>query len=160
MELFLDQTGKKVIKPPHIIPKSRNSCYALITKNDRILAVKNRWTQDIWSLPGGCVEEGETISEGLKREVLEETGIIIDFEDVIIYSTQQNFYAKDQDIFFYSKIRVFLIDSFQERREDFTDKEEIIDKLWLPIQEISNDNFHPNHFPAIELLRQKERLSK
>ena len=30
-----------------------------------------------WSLPGGVVESGETLQEGVKREILEETGLII-----------------------------------------------------------------------------------
>jgi ADP-ribose pyrophosphatase YjhB (NUDIX family) len=31
-----------------------------------------------WSIPGGVLESGERIVEGLKREVLEETGLLIE----------------------------------------------------------------------------------
>lgn len=31
-----------------------------------------------WSLPGGALELGETLHEGVKREVLEETGLIVE----------------------------------------------------------------------------------
>ena len=31
-----------------------------------------------WSLPGGMVETGETLHEGVKREILEETGLLIE----------------------------------------------------------------------------------
>ena len=31
-----------------------------------------------WSLPGGALELGETLEEGVRREVLEETGLIVE----------------------------------------------------------------------------------
>lgn len=31
-----------------------------------------------WSLPGGVLETGETLAEGVKREVLEETGLVVE----------------------------------------------------------------------------------
>ncbi len=33
--------------------------------------------QGYWSLPGGALETGETLHEGVKREILEETGLIV-----------------------------------------------------------------------------------
>jgi 8-oxo-dGTP diphosphatase len=34
--------------------------------------------QGEWSLPGGVLETGETIVEGMKREILEETGLLVE----------------------------------------------------------------------------------
>ena len=36
-----------------------------------------------WSIPGGTLEVGETIAEGIQRELLEETGIVVRLLDFI-----------------------------------------------------------------------------
>lgn len=51
---------------------------ALIRRSNEILMVNQKGEGDVgpsWSVPGGVVEEGEPLSDALKREVLEETGI-------------------------------------------------------------------------------------
>jgi 8-oxo-dGTP pyrophosphatase MutT (NUDIX family) len=48
----------------------------ILVENDRILLVKQRMSASReWSLPGGTVEVGETLTEACKRETWEETGL-------------------------------------------------------------------------------------
>ena len=52
---------------------------AIILDRDRVLMVERGQPplQGYWSLPGGALEPGETLEEGLRREILEETGLEI-----------------------------------------------------------------------------------
>ena len=44
--------------------------------SEKVLAIKRR-DVPIWVLPGGGVEPGETPEQAVKREILEETGLIV-----------------------------------------------------------------------------------
>lgn len=50
---------------------------ALILRRDLVLLIERGREphKGLWSLPGGALEVGELLEEGLRREVLEETGL-------------------------------------------------------------------------------------
>ena len=60
----------------------RVSLRAAIIKEDKILLVNER-NEKIWETPGGGINHGETIGDGLKREILEETGLDIDIKKIL-----------------------------------------------------------------------------
>jgi ADP-ribose pyrophosphatase YjhB (NUDIX family) len=69
---------------------------AVFDENDKILCVKINYGSGNWTLPGGHLENNESPYDGVKREVLEETGYIVDIENLSsVYSAPQ----KDDIVF-------------------------------------------------------------
>ena len=52
---------------------------AIVFKDSKVLLVRRGKppAEDLWAIPGGRVEIGETLQEATEREILEETGITI-----------------------------------------------------------------------------------
>lgn len=53
---------------------------AIIFHQDRVLLIQRGHAplQGEWSLPGGALELGETLEQGIRREVQEETGLLVE----------------------------------------------------------------------------------
>jgi 8-oxo-dGTP diphosphatase len=67
----------------------RIAVFALLFDEHRVLLIHRR-DIDWWSLPGGGMELGETVEDVVKREVLEETGLDVEVEQLVgVYSKPQ-----------------------------------------------------------------------
>ncbi len=68
------------------------SVHVAVFRDNRVLVVlrANEPSKGLWSVPGGCIELGETREEAARRELLEETGVecllegILDLVDSIV----------------------------------------------------------------------------
>ncbi|CAM3529160.1 MULTISPECIES: NUDIX hydrolase [Brevibacillus] len=87
---FLESTTDLVVD--ELSPKHVVSVSACITNpRGEILLVRNGHRPDTMEMPGGQVEEGESLQEAVHREILEETGITIKLHGVTgVYQNMSN----------------------------------------------------------------------
>ncbi len=69
--------------------KTRIVLTGILKDNDLLLIVKRNENDEMfpsaWEFPGGHLEDGETIKEGLKRELKEEVNLTGEFEPIITH---------------------------------------------------------------------------
>lgn len=80
--------------------KIKLSVCGVIIYQNKFLIVKRSETDDFlpncWEFLGGGVEDGETISEALKREIKEEIGLDISYEHPQLIGISEEFMDKDK----------------------------------------------------------------
>ena len=95
---------------------------------------------DVWTMPGGKFEWGETFKEGAARELLEETGIILKKSKVICVNCDKNEFAHFVTV-------GFLAEEFNGEAK-VMEPDEITEWQWF-----SFDNLPKNiYFPSIKVL--------
>ena len=87
-------------------PKTRLGARGIVIRDDGKIAIFNKTNKNEYKLPGGGIENDETPEEAFKREVLEETGCIVEIIEKLgiteEYKCQSNF--KQISNVFYGKV--------------------------------------------------------
>lgn len=69
---------------------------AVVTNSDGLILLHRRRDNDLWALPGGVMEFGESIAQTAVREVYEETGYVVTPHYIIgVYSDPKHVFAYD-----------------------------------------------------------------
>lgn len=111
--------------------KKEKSCGAIVYRRkdyaDEILLVKHK-NGGHWSFPKGHVEAGEDEKQTALREILEETGLVVDldtsFREVITYSPKK---GVEKDVVFFAAL--------PREGEPVAQPEEIMEVLWVKSNE-------------------------
>lgn len=127
----------KRLIPNAIIPTASNHTLGVgavvINENNELLVIKEKISTLGYKLPGGHIDNGEMISKACEREVLEETGVNVEFESIISLG---HFYPHQ---FHKSNLYVLCIAQAKTLEINIQDTDEIVDAKWMSINEYLED---------------------
>jgi 8-oxo-dGTP pyrophosphatase MutT (NUDIX family) len=131
---YLNVFFKRIVAAGGIVRNENNAILLMYRKQN-------------WDLPKGKIEKGETIIQGAKREVEEETGITVDEVYQKPFITTYHAYIENEKYILKENIW-FLMKSHSKYLLTPQIEEEIEDLQWVNIENISN--FMKNSYPSIQ----------
>ena len=129
---------------------------ALIEHEGKLLLVQNlrRDGRTDWSPPGGVIDEGESVLEGLTREVEEETGLVVTEWEGPVYEVR----AEAQGMGWHLRVEVHRALAFTgELRVDDPDGI-VVDARFVPVDDCQAqlaETWLPTHEPIVEWLSER-----
>lgn len=103
-----------------------------------------------WNLPCGYLDYDESTRQAASREVLEETGYIIDPSDFTLYGIQDIPHDGKQNVTI--RYKVILTEKPRLTKAIGGEKDEVDEVKWIPLNEIYNYDWAFDHKEIIENL--------
>lgn len=130
----------------------RPSSYGLIINNGKIALMKTSSTGR-YQFPGGGVDLGESMEEALRREVKEETGLVIDTAKLI--DCNDLFFEYTPEKYCFHSIQFFYLCSVESTElvaDDKVNDNEAVMPRWIPIDSLKKEDFQDHGCDVIERL--------
>ena len=139
------------VEPPAGSVALRPSAKAVVVDEGRLLLTRNRWPddpEDDWYiLPGGGQRPGETLADALRREVLEETGYLV--EPVSLLWVRELIIALRPELFFNPGEHLIEL-VFQARLLDYQGPPQAEDEAQVAVEWVDPKALHRLRFyPAV-----------
>ena len=123
-----------------IIPITKNymaGVGAIVFRDKKLLVIKDKFSTS-YKLPGGQIENNETIKEALQREVYEETGINVEFEAIMSIGHFRNGQFGETNIY------ITCLAKALTEYIMINDLSEIIEAKWINIEDFLNSESASN----------------
>ncbi len=138
-----------------IDPQKRNAVRGLAVRDGQVLLLKKDGYESggvRYALPGGGQDAGESLSDALKRECLEEIGCSVEVGKLV--SVTDFIKRRDTDPITWRHVVEFLFlcelpDDYEPHSGPEPDKHQV-DVVWMPIEELEQHQFFPQYL--IELI--------
>ena len=144
--------GKEVLVPREKL-EFRPSVYAVVLHEDRLLVLRSR-SSGHFCFPGGGIDIGETIFQGLRREVKEETGIDIEIGEFLHFK-EHLFYYDPLDRAFHSFMVFYRCRplTFELLPNEQVDDEESEHPQWVELHELPRRAIQPPLREVFDILQ-------
>jgi 8-oxo-dGTP pyrophosphatase MutT (NUDIX family) len=157
--IFEDQYRKKHKKPSSEKVEVRLSAYGILFNGSRdaILMIQQGGVGR-WELPGGAVEEGESIVDGIKREFLEEVDRKVTMTNDQPLEVQERwFYEAISGKYYHSVIFHYEVTGgeFADNAADFVSPEEVEKIEFVALSELDEATCQSVHLNVIQLLKER-----
>ena len=151
--LFVDHQGRVHLRPDTHRCRTRRGVHVAIRYGDDLLLVRPpgaNWLE----LPGGGLEDGESVETAAARELLEEGGVVLS-EDALAEADEERmqtrYYARNHDQYWlYSQC--FRLVSLAARPTEQPPLETGHERVWTPLQELQDAPLHHVHRQGLDRL--------
>jgi ADP-ribose pyrophosphatase YjhB (NUDIX family) len=136
--------------------------YAIIinNRNELLVSDENRFGRAFTKFPGGGLEWGEGLADGLQRELLEEMKLKVEIGSLFFvndFFQKSAFREEDQLLSFYFWVRPISFDAIPTTDHEVPPKEEGERFRWISLKDLSEEQFT---FPLDKIVARRLKLEQ